>query len=45
MNQEKKEVKEDERLCPQCDNVVHKSDFNEYFGLCDECIKNCGTGH
>ena len=47
MNKEeqKKELKENERLCQVCNKIVDAKDFNPYFGACDDCVNGCGTGH
>lgn len=44
-DQDKEEISQDERTCQKCETIVHKSDFNEYYGLCDYCVENCGMRH
>ena len=35
---EEKEVKEDERFCFKCKNIVNKINFNAYYDICDKCV-------
>ena len=34
----------DERFCDKCHLIVHKSDFNDYYKICNKCVNN-STGH
>jgi len=34
----KPKLKDFERYCPKCKIIVHKSEFNGYYGICHACV-------
>jgi len=42
MTENKIELKEDERYCFKCKEIVDKKEFNAYFEICWECVHKSG---
>lgn len=40
MTEEQKKISQDERVCFKCKKIVHKSSWNSYYEICNECVNN-----
>lgn len=42
MEDNKPNLKEDEKYCFKCKKIVHISEYNHYYKICNKCVQNSG---